>query len=278
MAAVMIGAGVVLLCGLYLFAVAPNSKRKNQMMHYSQAMFAHRGYHNADKLIPENSMASFRAAVANGYGIELDVHITKDGKVAVFHDDTLERMCGVKKRIEDCTWAELQKQHLLNTTEKIPELPQVLNYVDGQVPLLVELKIPGKDLRVCNATHEILKSYKGEVLVQSFNTLGLRWYRRNAPEVLRGQLSSNLTKEAITDPYVLRFLVKHLLLNAFGRPDFISYKLKDLPNVGVLLCRYLWKVPVAVWTLRTEAALREGQAGYDICIFEKRGERYKNTY
>lgn len=278
MAAVIIGAGAVFLLGLYLFAVAPNSKRNNQMMRYSHAMFAHRGYHNADRLIPENSMASFRAAVANGYGIELDVHITIDGKVAVFHDDTLERMCGVKKRVEDCTWEELQRLHLLNTTEKIPELTQVLKYVDGQVPLLVELKIPGKDLRVCEATYEILKSYKGDVLIQSFHTLGLRWYRCNAPEVLRGQLSSNLTEETLTNPYVFRFLVKHLLLNAFGRPDFISYKLKDLPSFSVFLCRWLWKAPVAVWTLRTEAALQEGQAGYDICIFEKRGERYENVY
>ena len=135
----------------------------------------------------------------------------------------------------------------------------MLEYVDGRAPLLVELKIPGRDLRVCEASYDILKTYHGKYLVQSFNTLGLQWYRKYAPAILRGQLSSNLS----ADP-----------LNDIGRPDFISYKLKDLPNCSVLLCRWLWRIPVAVWTLRTEQALQQGKAKYDMYIFEKSGENY----
>ena len=142
---------VVLLLGvLYLLLIRPEN-RNAEMAVYRRTMFAHRGYHNKEKLIPENSMAAFRAAVAHGYGIELDIHITRDGKVVVFHDDTLERMCGEHGKVEDYTLEELQKFHLLNTTERIPELQEVLEYVDGRVPLLVELKIPGRDLRVCEA-------------------------------------------------------------------------------------------------------------------------------
>lgn len=262
------------IIGLYLYAVWPRTTRISDVMQYDHAMFAHRGYHNKEKLIPENSMAAFHAAAAKGYGIELDIHITKDGKIAVFHDDTLERMCQKPGGVEDYTWEELRRFHLLNTTERIPELKEVLAYVDGRVPLLIELKIPGKSLAVCEASYKILKEYKGRFMVQSFNTLGLYWYRKHAPEILRGQLSSNLTKSQEKEPYLLRFLIRFLLLNMLGRPDFISYKLKDLPNFSVSVCRNLFGTPAAVWTLRTEKALKQGQAEYNMCIFEKAGADY----
>lgn len=262
------------MSGLYLYAVWPRTSRIEEVMRYDHMMFAHRGYHNKDKLIPENSMAAFQAAVGKGYGIELDIHITKDGRLAVFHDDTLERMCQESGGVEAYTLEELRRFHLLNTTERIPELTEVLNYVDGRVPLLIELKIPGRSLAVCGASYEVLRNYKGSFMVQSFNSMGLYWYRKHAPEILRGQLSSNLTKSKEKEPYLLRFLIKFLLLNMLGRPDFISYKLKDLPNLSVSICRGLFGTPVAVWTLRTEQALEQGQAGYNICIFEKSGSNY----
>lgn len=260
--------------GLYLYAIWPRTTRISDVMQYNHAMFAHRGYHNKEKLIPENSMAAFQAAVAKGYGIELDIHITKDGKLAVFHDDTLERMCQESGNVESYTLEELRRFHLLNTTEKIPELTEVLAYVEGRVPLLIELKIPGRNLAVCKASYEALKDYTGKFMVQSFNTMGLYWYRKNAPEILRGQLSSNLTISEEKEPYLLRFLIKYLFLNMLGRPDFISYKLKDLPNMNVSLCRELFGTPVAVWTLRTESALEQGQSKYNMCIFEKSGSAY----
>lgn len=265
---------LLLFLMLYLFAIWPRTSRIGDVMEYHRAMFAHRGYHNEEKYIPENSMAAFRAAMDHGYGIELDVHLTKDGKLAVFHDDTLERMCGDLGRIEGYTLAELRNFHLLNTMERIPELGEVLSCVNGRVPLLIELKISGRNLAVCRKSYEMLKNYRGRYMVQSFNTMGLYWYRKHAPEVLRGQLSSNLTKTAKKDPYILRFAVKYLLFNMLGRPDFISYKLKDLPNISVFLCRRLFHIPVAVWTLRTEKALKQGRAGYNICIFEKKGINY----
>lgn len=264
----------VVIIGLYLYAIWPRTTRISDVMQYNHAMFAHRGYHNKEKLIPENSMAAFRAAVAKGYGIELDIHITKDGRLAVFHDDTLERMCQKSGAVESYTLEELRRFHLLNTTERIPEFTEVLAYVDGRVPLLIELKIPGRSLAVCRASYEALRNYKGSFMVQSFNTLGLYWYRKHAPEVLRGQLSSNLTKSEENEPYLLRFLIRFLLLNIMGRPDFISYKLKDLPNLSVSVCRRFFGTPVAVWTLRTEKALRQGQEKYNMCIFEKSGQSY----
>lgn len=262
------------LAGLYLYAVYPRTTRILEVMQYNHGVFAHRGYHNKEKLIPENSMAAFRAAVAKGYGIELDVHITKDGKLAVFHDDTLERMCQQPGDVEAYTMAELRQFHLLNTTERIPELGEVLSYVDGRVPLLIELKIPGRNLAVCKVSYQMLKDYRGRFMVQSFNTMGLYWYRKHAPGILRGQLSCNLTKSEEKESYLLRFLIRFLLLNMLGRPDFISYKLKDLPNFSVFVCRKLFGVPTAVWTLRTEEAFRQGKEKHNMCIFEKTGVDY----
>ncbi len=265
---------LLLFLAFYGFLTYTRS-RHHEMARYKGTMFAHRGYHNKDKGIPENSMAAFRAAVDRGYGIELDLHITRDGKLAVFHDDSLERMCQVQGQVESFTMAELKEFKLLDSGEEIPEFGEVLSYVHGQVPLLIELKIPGRDTRVCKASYEMLKTYTGAYLVQSFNTLGLWWYKKHAPEVLRGQLSSNLTGAGDRNPYLLRLFVKYLLFNILGRPDFLSYKFKDLPNLSVSLCRWLWRIPMAVWTLRTEKDLGLAKKQYDMYIFEKKGEYYE---
>ena len=258
----------------YVYLILPRISRKEEVLVYDKSMFAHRGYHNIEQGIPENSMAAFKAAVDKGYGIELDIHVTKDDHVMVFHDDDLKRMCGDPGSIEHYTVEELKKFRLQGTEEMIPTLEQVLDLVDGKVPILVELKIPGRNRRICEASWRILKNYKGPYMVQSFNSMGLQWYKKHAPHILRGQLSSNLTREKLKTPYALRFLVKNLMANVAARPDFISYKLEDLPNLSVTLCRALFHTPVAVWTLRTEKALSKGKAGYNICIFEKKGARY----
>lgn len=137
----------------------------------------------------------------------------------------------------------------------------------------IELKIPKSSLGICEKTWEILKNYNGPYMVQSFNTLGIWWFRRHVPHVLRGQLSSNLTADRLPEPWILTFVVKHLLGNVLGRPDFISYKLADLPMFEVWFLKHILHLPVAVWTLRTPDALKKGKRHYDMQIFEK-----KNTY
>lgn len=263
-----------LLILLYLFAICPRLTKKKNMARLHHTMFTHRGYHCADRLIPENSMAAFKAALDHGYGIELDIHLTRDGQIAVFHDDDLERICHVSGKIESYTFEELQQFHLLNTSERIPLLSDVLTLVNGRVPLLIELKIPGRSLKLCQAAYTVLKDYKGVYLIQSFHTLGILWFRLHAPHVLRGQLSSNLTASDPDKPWFLTFPVRHLLSNWIARPDFISYKMKDLPNLSVSLCRHLFGITVAVWTLRTESALKQGLKSYHIQIFEKKAENY----
>ncbi len=264
----------ILLFVLYLFALLPRLSRKQEMLRYRHTMFAHRGYHCLEKGIPENSMAAFRAALARGYGIEIDLHLTKDGRLVVFHDDTLLRMCGRPDPVEGLTYEELKSCRLGGTSETIPSFEEVLSLVEGRVPLLIELKIPDSSLLICEKTYRRLQQYDGPCLIQSFNTLGIRWFRLHAPHILRGQLSSNLTRDPLKEAWLFRFMVKHLLANFLGRPDFISYNLNDLPIVNVWILKHIFHIPVAVWTLNTPDMLHRGKQHFDMQIFEKQNEIY----
>lgn len=258
----------------YFFMVCPRRTEKKRLLAISTSMFAHRGYHDMGHQIPENSMTAFHAAVQHGYGIELDLHLTRDGQLVVFHDDTLERLCGCPGRVEDLTYSELKTLCLLGTDERIPLFTEVLAAVDGRVPLLVELKIPTSSLKICAETYRILKHYSGNYMIQSFNTMGLRWFRLNAPHILRGQLAEHLTARESREAWLLKFLVQNLFCNFLGRPDFISYRLSDLPHLSVLLLQYIFRIPIAVWTLTTSEELSRGISRYHIQIFEKHGENY----
>ena len=147
---------IVFLILFYFYLIWPRLSRKRQIRPFLHTMFAHRGYHCIEKGIPENSIPSFRAAISHGYGIELDVHLTSDGKLVVFHDDDLSRICGRPETIESLPLKELQSCRLQNTNETIPLFTDVLSLVGGQVPLLIELKIPKSSLGICEKTWEIL--------------------------------------------------------------------------------------------------------------------------
>lgn len=170
--------------------------------------------------------------------------------------------------------SEIQKCKLLNTEEFIPTLDEVLSLVNGRVPLLIEFKTTNHSTRLCECAYEVLKTYHGPYLIQSFNTDVLHWFYRNAPYILRGQLSSNLTRSNAETPWLFRFLTKHLMLNFWGKPDFISYKLADLPTLSTTLLHKFFAIPFAVWTLRDQQALKEGIQKYDMQIFEKCSEFY----
>lgn len=260
---------VVLFICLYLFMIVPRLTQRRRMKPFLGTYWAHRGLHCLEKGIPENSMKAFRTAVKEGYGIELDVHLTRDEKLVVFHDDTLERVCRRHGSVEEMSWDELKNCYLSGTSERIPLFSSVLEYVNGRVPLLVEVKLPSKNTKVCEILAEELGNYSGDYLVQSFNSLVIHWYKQYRPKVLRGQLSSNLVKSDKTPHYFLRFCVKYLLSNCYTRPDFISYKLKDSRNISLWIDQHLFHAPVAVWTLKTEDDIRQAERQFDMYIFER---------
>ncbi len=256
---------LVLFFLIFLFLIKPRGKRaateKFKRVHY-----AHRGLHDTERA--ENSLSAFKAAVDAGYGIELDVRLTKDGELVVFHDDTLERMCGTPERVDSRTLSELRELKLLRTSDTLPTFREVLDLVDGKVPLLVELKEDQGKYGVTEAAVRMLADYKGEYMIESFNPLALARVKKLAPEVVRGILSqSYMNRKGSRTPTF--FLLHLLLLNVICRPDFIAMNRIDHKNLAMRIARRLFGATTFAWTVRSpeeeKAALSHG---FDGVIFE----------
>lgn len=258
------------MVGVYLLAIMPCMIGRPDKTSFEKVFYAHRGLHGNG--VPENSMAAFRKAVEKGYGIELDVQLTKDRVAVVFHDATLKRMCGElcgAGKVRDFTYEELLQFSLLGTAEKIPRLEQVLELVDKRVPLIIEYKAPGADVEVCRVADRILQRYDGAYCIESFNPMVLGWYRKHRKEVMRGQLSTSYRKEKEKGyPAVLLVVFHHLLLNFWTKPDFIAYNHKYYKDWSFRICRTLYKCTAVAWTIRSAAELREREQDFDMFIFE----------
>ncbi len=260
--------GFLLLCFLvFLLLIKPRSvKHRPDTTAFVGKEYAHRGLHT--KSVPENSLRAFQGAVDKGLGIELDIQLSKDGQVVVFHDLTLNRVAGVDGKVMDYTAEELSKMSLNGQTDGIPTLKQVLELVDGQIPLIIECKIPGFDLSVCPKAFELLDQYTGPYCVESFHPFVLDWLRKNRPHVLRGQLSSNFFGHGEEGNKLQLFAVKNLLLNVIAKPDFIAYDVRYPKTWAFRLCRDVWKALPIGWTVRTEEELEEAKKHFDGWICE----------
>ncbi len=250
---------LVLVC-LYLFCL---SGRKNHpdLAELKKWKYAHRGLHDGEK--PENSMAAFRAALEKGYGIELDIHLMKDGNLAVIHDSSLKRVAGADITIEELTLSELENYRLGASQEKIPLFKDVLALYDGKAPLVVELKcVGGNHDALCRAVMAKLDDYKGLYCVESFDPRAVHWFRKNRPEICRGQLSENSMRAKFKVPFLIRFCLTYHFSNLLTRPDFIAYKYADRKAFGTDICRKVLGLQGVSWTLRTpqeyETAVSEG--------------------
>lgn len=221
---------------------------------------AHRGLH--DSTHPENSLSAFLCAIDRGYAIELDIHLLKDNTVVVFHDDDLRRAADVDKNLKDCTWDEIKGYCIFNTQEKIPTLKEVLDLVAGKTPLLIEFKTDRKAGLLERETMKLLREYHGEYAVQSFNPMSVKWFKKHAPDIARGQLSSFFTDVSLS--WWKKWIVKTLKLNFVVKPDFISYHNIDIPNKYLL--RY--NIPKLAWVVKDEAEQKRLSEYIDNIIFE----------
>ena len=223
--------------------------------------YAHRGLH--DEVHPENSMSAFRAALNAGYGIELDIHLMKDGNLAVIHDASLERTAGVNVKIEDLSAEELPAYHLGGTDEHVPLFRNVLDLYDGKAPIIVELKcVRGNHAALCQAACEMLDNYHGPFCMESFDPRAVRWLRKNRPDIIRGQLSENWMCKKLPIPSILKWALTYHIANVYTRPDFIAYKYADRQIFGTDICRKLLGLQGVSWTLRSleeyDTAVAEG--------------------
>ncbi len=257
--------GLFLLTFLIYLFVLVRPKKKIAPDPALMCDYAHRGLHGDG--IPENSLAAFARACEQGHGIELDVQLSRDGVVMVFHDATLVRMTGREGKLCDYTAAELQEMKLAGTDQTIPTFAEVLSLVYGRVPLLVELKGETTNVALCPKVAALLRDYAGPFCIESFNPILLGEMKKHMPAVFRGMLYTNLCHEK-KKYSVLNILLTAMALNAIAKPDFIAYNQHYRDSLPVKLTTKLYGAPHFVWTTRGDSERERARALGEHAIFE----------
>ena len=259
------------------------------------------------RIVPENSMAAFRMAVKHGFGVELDVHLTKDGTLPVFHDTNLFRVCGVNEVIEDLTREEIGDLRLLDTNAGIPLLSDVLDLYTSEkaateridtrktgksaakktagsqsssgdeqnplhLPLIVELKAEKNAKQLCAAVMEVVDRYPTlNYCIESFDPRVVYWLRKNRPDVIRGQLTENFcrSREAVRQwGHILTFGMWCGAPDILSRPDFISSKFRDRKNL-IMRLRHRLGVKQVNWTIENHRQMKDVDREGGLSIFER---------
>lgn len=185
---------------------------------------AHRGLHDKRGETPENSLAAFRAAAEAGYGAEMDARLTSDEVVVVFHDDRTGRMCGEDRLVSEMDFTQLRALRLQGTNEQIPTLHEALDTINGCGPIILELKTAGaRNALLCEKVLEIIRGYSGDLCIESFDPRIVAWFRKNAPEILRGQLTDSFQNMKKGTSPLFAFAIANGLTNVIARPHFIAH-------------------------------------------------------
>ena len=261
---------IIIVAVIYIFLTLPRVF-DSANMDLLAIDYAHRGLH--DDKIPENSLAAYSNAIKNGYGIEIDVQLSSDGEIFVFHDETAKRMCGVDKKISEMTAEEIKTLRLLETDEQIPTLDEVLELVDASVPLLIEVKYYAKTAELCALLAEKLDTYDGSFAIQSFDPRVLRYFKKYRPRFARGQLVGKKQKRSerkgtkAQNP-IISFCLNHLLLNVLSRPDFISIQNNHTRELGFVLATEVFHAKAFIWTVRSNKQYSFFKRQGYFCIFE----------
>ena len=262
--------GVVTL-SLLSFAyccMLPEVSRRDQMKEFEKQYIAHRGLHDNQSEAPENTLPAFQKAVEQGYGIELDVQLTKDKVPVVIHDYDLKRAAGVEKRVEECTFEELCTYPLFGSTQRVPTFEEVLHLVGGRVPLIIEIKVEWHYRETCKRVAECLDAYRGAYCMESFSPLAVWWFKRHRSQVLRGQLATNHRREGLKTPWFVEGILTNCLLNGFCKPDFIAYNCQFTKTFPVTVLRHFYKCKMAAWTIKSQGELEKHKKQFDVFIFD----------
>ncbi len=252
------------LLALYLWLISPRLRRPDTTA-LAHSLYAHRGLHDGNRTVPENSLAAFRRAVEAGYGIELDVQLTADGVLVVHHDADTRRVCGKAAVIRATLYAALPP---LSDGSPVPTFRDVLKMVNGRAPLIVEVKPYGSPTANAAAARETLRTYTGAYCVESFHPMAVRYFRKNAPDVVRGQLAmgGKRNKEEVDLPTFIA--LKYLLVNVLGRPHFVAYSCASDSNLSMWLMKRVFRPLLVAWTIRDQQTLNKARRAYQMPIFE----------
>ncbi len=263
----IIGIPAAALC-LCLFLIAPGRHARKRGAAIPRVPYAHRGLHGNG--VPENSLTAFRLAAEKGCGIELDVHLTKDGQLAVIHDASVKRMCGAEENVVCMTAEEIHALRLGGTEEPLPFLEEVLEAVgEYRPPLIVELKSDGESWKTLpKRALETLRTYRGFWCVESFDPRMLREIRKLSPGTVRGQLAYDARLAGEKHREIYYFFGAHLLMDFLSRPDFIAYRHDTDRNLSFRLVKRLFRPVLTAWTVQSPEDFKRLRHAYDIQIFE----------
>ena len=258
---------LALLAALWLLSLR-GKRKKAGFFGLEKWHYAHRGLHGDG--VPENSLQAFQLAVQNGYGAELDVHLSRDGRLVVMHDESLKRTAGVERNIVDCTAAELDQMRLEGTAQKIPYLEEVLPIFAGKAPLVIELKpTGGNHAALSKAVCAMLDGYPTlQFCIESFDPRVLLWLKKHRPDIVRGQLSCNFLRERSGLHLPLALLLTELSMNFLTVPHFVAYKFADRGRLSLRVCKRLWGVQEFSWTITDEREAKTAAQDGAILIFE----------
>lgn len=274
-----IAAVFLLFLLVWLWSIAPG--RGADFSEFKKYDYAHRGLHNGENGVPENSLKAFSLAALCGFGMELDLQLTKDHAVVVHHDASILRTCGADKTIADLTLKELRGYRLSGSDQQVPLFSEVLRVVDGRTPLIVELKGYNDPDTLCRLAMKELEGYRGLYCVESFDPQIVRWFRKNRPEIVRGQLMERLQKgsEGLTASQA--FFGRNLMTNFMTRPHFEAYDFHARDVLSLKAARRIFAMQEVSWTLRTEEEYKKAKALGNLCIFERfipvKGEEARRT-
>ena len=218
-------------------------------------LIAHRGIHNKD--IKENTLQAFDKAIMRNMPIELDIQLTKDNIVVVYHDESLKRLTQINKKIKNLTYKQLHQ-----LVKWIPTFEETLQFIDGKVPLLIELKSYSKGHKLEQECVKLLDKYTGKYAVQSFNPWTIYWFKKNRKDYIRGQLATN----GYNYNFITNIIYRHMLFTYINKPDFISYNIKGLPNN--IISKFRKKDVILGWTIRDKKQLTKYRNYCDNFIVE----------
>lgn len=262
--------GICLILAL-AWAILLRARRGSESMRAMRRFrYAHRGLYDKAAGIPENSLSAFSRAVAHGFGVELDVHLLRDGSLAVFHDSDIRRMTGRAGYLEDLSAEELGDYPLDGAKETIPQFCDVLAlFEDTGLPIIVELKsFRDNYAALTERTMRELDKFRVVYCVESFDPRCVAWVRKHRPEVIRGQLSQNFLKDRGKLSLPMAFATTHLLSNIMVQPDFVAYRFKDRKKWAPRLCRRIYGAQRVYWTIRSKEELSIAESDGAIAIFE----------
>ena len=263
---------ILLIIFAALAFMAHPSLRYRKCERWRGEQFAHRGLHDIKSGVVENTLPAFIAARDQGFGMELDIRFTKDMQVVVFHDDDLLRLAGDARKVRRLTLEELKAIPLGGVDDaRVPTLREVLNAVGGKTPLLIELKSGPGNGRLCRALMDITAGYDGEFIVESFNPLIVAWFRFHAPRVVRGQLVGPMPSYRPAGNGISAFCMAGLLANFVSRPDFIAYDANARRFFAPHFQRFMFRTPMAAWTVRDPALAALIRKRGEMVIFEGEG-------